>query len=80
MAFNNVPHPEEAAKAAVSKSLPLAKAGDAPPPPPVVPAELVPGSDPGAATPSPYAAAIAPAPRFRGANEHRTGITTHPEN
>jgi hypothetical protein len=88
LAANKTPHPEEAAKAAVSKGLPSrrrgpapAKAGDAPAPIPVIPAQAAArGLDPRGRTHSPYAAATAPAPRFRGADQHCARAKTHPEN
>jgi len=81
MAFNKTPHPEEAAKAVRLEGPAPAKAGDAPAPIPVIPAQAAArGLDPRARTHSPYAAATAPAPRFRGADRHCARAKTHPEN
>jgi hypothetical protein len=91
LASNKIRHPDEAATAAVSNSLPLAKAGDAPAPlPPQIPLSAPWGGEGrgevGASPspeqpplPVPYATTAAPTP-YRRVAEHRPGITPHPEN
>ena len=78
----NIPDPEEAATAAVSKSLPPRRPGDAPAPLPhplAGPQAKARGLDPRGGTHRPNTAATAPALRFRGSAEQRTGATIHPE-
>ena len=83
MAFNKIPHPEEAATAAVSKGPAPATAGDAPA---LFPHSLAGskaaarGIDPRGGTHGPNLAATAPASCLRAGDAHRTGATTHPEN
>jgi hypothetical protein len=82
MAFNKILHPEEAATAAVSKSLPLRRPGDTPallPHPFAGPRAKARWLDPRGGTHRPNTAATAPAFRFRGSAEQRAGTTTHPE-
>jgi len=64
MASNNIPHPEEAATAAVSKGLPRRRPGDAPAPLPpslACPPAKARGLDPRGGTHGPDPAATAPA-------------------
>jgi hypothetical protein len=82
LASDKIPHPEGALKAAVSKSLPPRRPGDAPAPLPhplAGPQAKARGLDPRGGTHRPNTAATAPALRFRGSAEQRTGATIHPE-